>query len=99
MIEHRKIPSVTVVGPLGEPLTIEGLPSPDTKRWVMRRKAEVVAAVSGGLLSFDEACNRYNLSLEELAGWQRAIERSGMYGLRVTRTQHYAALYAKQDRF
>jgi hypothetical protein len=99
MIEHRKIPSVTVVGRLGEPLTIEGLPSPDTKRWVMRRKAEVVAAVSGGLLSFDEACNRYNLSLEELAGWQRAIESSGMYGLRVTRTQHYAALYAKQDRF
>ena len=27
---------------------------PATKRWVIRRKAEVVAAVRGGLLSFEE---------------------------------------------
>ena len=33
----------------------------------MRRKAEVVAAVSGGLLSVDEACERYSLTLEEFA--------------------------------
>ena len=47
-----------VVGPEGTPLTMADLPPPDTKRWVIRRKAEVVAAVRGGLLSLEEACSR-----------------------------------------
>ena len=29
-----------VIGPCGRPLTLADLPSPDTKRWVIRRKAE-----------------------------------------------------------
>ena len=86
-------------GPLGEPLPIESLPAPDTTRWVVRRKAEVVAAVNGGLLTVDEACERYGLTLEEFAGWQRSIDRSGMPGLRVTRIQHYRDLYERQQRF
>ena len=32
-----------VIGPDGSPLTIADLPAPGTKRWVIRRKAEVVA--------------------------------------------------------
>jgi Protein of unknown function (DUF1153) len=40
-----------VMRPDGSPLTIADLPPPGTKRWVIRRKAEVVAAVGGGLLS------------------------------------------------
>ena len=48
-----------VIGPDGSPLTIADLPAPGTKRWVIRRKAEVVAAVRGGLLSLEEACSRY----------------------------------------
>jgi hypothetical protein len=63
----------------------------------MHRKAEVVAALSGGLLSFDEACSRYTLTMEELLGWQRAVDRSGIPGLRVTRLQHYRALYERRD--
>ena len=39
-----------VIGPDGSPLTVTDLPSAGTKRWVIRRKAEVVAAVRGGLL-------------------------------------------------
>jgi len=31
-----------VIGPDGSPLTIADLPAPGTKRWVIRRKAEVV---------------------------------------------------------
>ena len=54
-----------VVGPDGRRLTFADLPLPDTKRWVIRRKAEVVAAVRGGLLSLDEACDRYQLTNEE----------------------------------
>ncbi len=37
-----------VIGPDGSPLTVADLPPKDTKRWVIRRKAEVVAAVRGG---------------------------------------------------
>ena len=36
-----------VIGPDGSPLTIADLPPQGTKRWVIRRKAEVVAAVRG----------------------------------------------------
>ena len=88
-----------VIGPDGSPLTIADLPPSTTRRWVIRRKAEVVAAVNGGLLSVDEVCERYGLTLEEFAGWQRSIDRSGMPGLRVTRIQHYRDLYERQQRF
>ena len=54
-----------VIGPDGAPLTIADLPPPSTKRWVIRRKAQVVAAVRGGLLSLEEACSRYTLTVEE----------------------------------
>ncbi|MCW5723322.1 MAG: DUF1153 domain-containing protein [Maricaulaceae bacterium] len=78
-----------VIGPDGSPLTLADLPKPDTHRWVIRRKAEVVAAVRGGLLSLDEACERYRLTVEEFLGWQRAIDQHGLKGLRTTRLQHY----------
>ena len=65
------------------------LPPPDTKRWVVRRKAIVVAAVRSGALSIQEACRRYKLSVEEFLAWQRAIDRHGVPGLRVTRLQIY----------
>ena len=88
-----------VIGPDGSPLTIADLPPTNTRRWVIRRKAEVVAAVNGGLLSVDEVCDRYGLTLEEFAGWQRAVDRSGMPGLRVTRIQHYKTLYERQQKY
>ncbi len=100
MIEqHNNCRPAKVIGPLGEPLTLDTLPPPTTTRWVVRRKAEVVAAVSGGLLSVDDVCARYGLTVEEFAGWQRAIDRSGMPGLRVTRIQHYKSLYERQQKF
>lgn len=52
-------------------------------RWVARRKAEVVAAVCGGLLSLEEACRRYALSVEEFQSWQKALDRDGLDGLKV----------------
>ncbi|MEA1618706.1 DUF1153 domain-containing protein [Erythrobacter sp. T5W1-R] len=99
MIENQDFRPAQVIGPLGEPLTLADLPSPDTKRWVVRRKAEVVAAVSGGLLTIDEVLARYNLTLEEFASWQRAVDRSGMKGLRVTRLQDYRKLYERQLKY
>jgi hypothetical protein len=78
-----------VIGPDGSPLTIADLPPPNTKRWVIRRKAEVVAAVRGGLLSLDDACKRYKLTIDEFLSWQRLIEKHGLPGLRATRVQDY----------
>ncbi|NVD45018.1 CtrA inhibitor SciP [Qipengyuania atrilutea] len=99
MMEHQDIRPDQVIGPLGEPLTIDDLPPPSTRRWVVRRKAEVVAAVTGGLLTVDEVLERYDLTLEEFASWQRAVDRSGMQGLRVTRIQHYRDLYERQLKY
>ena len=96
---HQTFKPAQVIGPLGEPLTLDSLPPAGTTRWVVRRKAEVVAAVNGGLLTIDEVLERYNLTLEEFAGWQRAVDRSGMQGLRVTRIQHYRDLYERQLKY
>lgn len=87
-----------VIGAMGDHLTLETLPSPNTVRWTPWCKAEVVAAVRGGLLSFDEACARYSIEMEELIGWQRSFDRSGVAGLRVTRMQRYRDQYERQDR-
>ena len=95
MMENQKFRPQAVIGPLGEPLTLENLPPPDTTRWVVRRKAEVVAAVKGGLLTMEEACARYSLSVEEYLSWQRSVERHGMPGLRVTRVQQYRSIEAR----
>ncbi len=78
-----------VIGPDGSPLTVADLPPKNTKRWVIRRKAEVVAAVRGGLLSLEEACERYKLTVEEFLSWQKSIDHHGLAGLRATRVQDY----------
>ncbi len=86
-----------VIGPVGELLTLDSLPGVNTVRWTVRRKAEVVTAVRGGLLTFDEACARYRLAMDELISWQRGMDRSGMPGLRVTRLQQYRESYERRD--
>src|SRR6185369_16236960 len=81
--------SVVVLGIDGRRLRLEDLPPPGTTRWVIRRKAEVVAGVRAGLITLEEACARYTLSVEEFLSWQRLIDRHGLRGLRVTRLQDY----------
>ena len=78
-----------IIGPDGRQITIADLPSPRTKRWVSRRKAEVVAAVEGGLLSLDDVCRRYSLTAEEFMSWEDALHQHGLAGLRATRAQQY----------
>jgi len=58
--------NASVIGPNGDVLTAADLPPQGATRWVPRRKAEIVAAVSGGLLSLTEACQRYRISHEEI---------------------------------
>ena len=78
-----------VIGPNGDVVTLVDLPSTSTTRWVIRRKAEVVLAVHKGMLTLEEACRRYRLTVEEFQSWQTAIERHGLLALRTTTLQHF----------
>lgn len=89
MVEQLRPKVKYVIGPDGSPLTVADLPPVSTKRWVIRRKAEVVAAVRGGLISLEEACSRYALTVDEFLSWQLSIDQHGLAGLRTTRLQQY----------
>jgi Protein of unknown function (DUF1153) len=67
----------------------DGLPPPNTQRWVVRRKAAVVAAVRAGRITLEEALHRYQLTEEEYRSWERALDAHGPRGLRATRVQEY----------
>ena len=78
-------PVAAVIGPNGDVLTEADLPPRNTARWVPRRKAEIIAAVNGGLLSLTDACQRYQISHEEFRDWVRAYEQGGLLGLHARR--------------
>jgi hypothetical protein len=88
-----------VIGPLGQRLTLDQLPPPDYRHWLPIRKAEVVAAVHGGLLTLEETLQRYNMTIEEYAGWERAVNRFGVHGLRQTRLTHYRDIQSREQKF
>ncbi|MBN7786251.1 DUF1153 domain-containing protein [Ponticoccus gilvus] len=75
--------------PDGTVMTRADLPPSETRRWVASRKAAVVKAVRYGLLSPDQAQDRYSLSEEELLEWVRAATEHGEDALKVTRVQKY----------
>jgi len=79
----------SIVGPTGKPMTRADLPAPGTRRWVVRRKAEVVAGVRGGLISLQEACRRYNLSEDEFDSWRQLFDNHGLSGLRATSVKRF----------
>lgn len=84
MYIRREKGPIYVLLPDGSKLTRSDLPPSNTKRWVARRKAIVVAAVDHGLLDATEACSLYRLSEEELELWRAAVRKHGAAALRVT---------------
>jgi hypothetical protein len=68
---------------------ISDLPPSNTKRWVPRRKAAVILAIRNKAITVWDACERYGLSAEELAKWERDLDQYGVPGLRSTRFQIY----------
>ncbi len=84
MSNKKACKDAMVFGLDGKLLDLTNLPSSQPIRWVMRRKVEVVAAVQGGLLSIEDACERYAISTEEFLAWTSAMERFGPEGLRIT---------------
>ena len=74
----------------GNILTLADLPpSNTTQRWVIKRKALVVCGVRGELLSLEDACRKYTLTVDEFQSWERDVDRFGLKGLRVTKLQQY----------
>ncbi len=86
---HQEKRDDYIISPDGRTLTLADLPPPDTTRWVVRRKAEVVVAVREGLLTREGALDRYGLTSEELDSWEQSVSKHGVSGLRTTRIRHY----------
>ncbi len=72
-------------------MILKQLPPPDTKRWVISRKAAVVTAVKNGAITLDDVCWFYDISVEEFLTWQEMIEKHGIRGLHVTKLQEFRA--------
>lgn len=65
------------------------LPSPNTRRWDTKRKAQVVEAVRNGRITIEQACDIYAMSMDELLTWQSLFDRHGAKGLMATRVKEY----------
>ncbi len=79
----------TVKMPDGTVLTRADLPPPETTRWVASRKAAVVRGLNSGLITTEEALERWSLSEEELDEWIMAVDKHGLSGLKVTKLQEH----------
>ncbi|WP_179379663.1 CtrA inhibitor SciP [Jannaschia marina] len=75
--------------PDGTQMSRADLPPAGTTRWVARRKEAVVRGVQAGLIDRGEAIDRYDLSEEELEGWEQAMTAHGTNGLKTTLLQKY----------
>jgi Protein of unknown function (DUF1153) len=84
-----------VIGPYGELLTLDMLP-PRQTRWTARRKAEVVAAVRGGALDPEFACDWYGISRDEFQSWDKALGCAGLRALKVTHLKRYRKIFDVQ---
>ncbi|TFL18214.1 CtrA inhibitor SciP [Jannaschia formosa] len=86
----RKGPGPRVVTlPDGTQMSRADLPPAGTTRWVARRKALVVMGIESGLMTLEEAMERYELSEEEYAAWAAAVSRHGTEGLKTTLLQQF----------
>ena len=81
--------AVEVILPDGSKLNLSDLPEPNVTRWVVRHKRNIANAVLFRLISFEEACARYDLSEEELLSWLKMIKYHGDDALKVTRLMAY----------
>jgi transposase-like protein len=71
-----------VTEPMNEQFDLD-LPIDKPKRWTAQRKAAVIEAIRRKIISVWDACERYELSAEELAQWERNLDRFGVSGLQM----------------
>lgn len=91
IIPPRASPEPQIKGPTGLSITLRDLPNPSSSaRWVMSRKAIVIALIKGGAITIDDVLGYYQtLSKEELVGWMTDADKHGMKALRVTKSNLY----------
>lgn len=75
--------------PDGEILSVADLPDPGVVRWTVVRKQNVVRAVVHGLISQQEAIEKYELSEDEFLNWLQRYREFGTDGLKSTKMQAY----------
>jgi hypothetical protein len=71
--------------PNGDVISPTDLPPPKERCWSARRKALVVQAVRGGLITLEQAQERYELSDEEFRQWGKDYDALGQAGLKTLR--------------
>ncbi|MEL6689934.1 MAG: DUF1153 domain-containing protein [Pseudomonadota bacterium] len=79
----------TVTLPDGSVMSRADLPPINTTRWVASRKACVIKGVVAGLITREEACQMYALSMEELESWMSAVRDHGEKALKATQLKRY----------
>ncbi|MDD9976344.1 MAG: DUF1153 domain-containing protein [Boseongicola sp.] len=82
----------TVTLPDGTVMSRADLPDPKTRRWVASRKAAVIRAVDGGLITRSEALEIYDLSSEEFDNWHALVASHGESALKATNLKRYRQL-------
>ncbi|MFK7877305.1 MAG: DUF1153 domain-containing protein [Paracoccaceae bacterium] len=75
--------------PDGQIMSRADLPPDGTRRWVVSRKVAVVRGVLYGLISQEEALEKYDLSDEEFTSWIKAVADFGEEALKATSVQKY----------
>ncbi|MEL7013300.1 MAG: DUF1153 domain-containing protein [Pseudomonadota bacterium] len=70
--------------PDGTVMSRADLPPMETSRWVASRKLAVVRGVMHGLITQDEALERYGLSDAEFQEWLTSLSARGADGLKAT---------------
>lgn len=76
----------------GDVISHADLPPANTRRWVASRKAAVVRGVLYGLITQEDALDRYGLSAEEFQEWVAAVSLHGVDALKATNVQKYRQL-------
>ena len=74
------------------------LPPQGIVRWGMRNKAAVVTAVRSGVLTLDEACQRYAMSPAEFLSWEAGLDALGLEGLGLAGRQLRRRALAYRDK-
>jgi hypothetical protein len=49
------------------------------------------------MITVEEVCRRYGLSVDEFLSWHNAMQRHGLQGLRTTKLQNYRYSRPKRD--
>ncbi len=99
MLERLKLSRpARVIGADGKPLTLADLPARDA-RWNGRRKARVVAAVRGNLISYEQAVRRYGLSPGEYHAWESELLATLAARQRATERREFRVLRREASLF